>query len=646
VLFGISEFDYRSIPEPDATIVQRSGLLQSPANPALEKNMPQLSLARLCLLVVAVCAVFLVRLGSAQLWDRDEPRNSQASVEMLDRGDWTVPTFNGQLRTHKPILLYWGQMASYLSFGKSEFSARFPSAIASILAALAIAVLASRLSGSSHGINATGFWSALVFATCLMTVMAGRAATPDALLIATSTLGIAILVIGTIAPAAPYSSGYVGPTRWLFAAAAYVCFGFAVLAKGPVGLILPMAVVHAWWMISKKLQTSHQQESGGVIRRVAVTVWRCFNPMQALRAILALRTVPGVLLVMLVAAPWYVAVDLETQGAFTRGFFWEHNVGRAVHAMEGHDGGVLFYPIAFLVGTFPWSLWLIPIAMWASKSYFENVVQRQLILLGLIWIGVYLSAFTVASTKLPSYITPCYAGAALIIGSYWKQFESCWQMPSARLRWIANGFATTVGLAIAVTVVFVSRSEGMPSVAGASICGAAIAIAGMISLYLDWIARPQWIPTAWLCAAVLFQVSLFGFGAAQASHYRSDLDLVRSIQQQRPSRHWIGVGTVEPSWVYYLGSPIVELSSRDPSISSWQRAEDYLTHTPSANVVIVAEELLRIDENRSQYPNLSRLVELGRTKRFLKPGEFAVFALPSPGLPLKVAKPNAGALKR
>ena len=69
-------------------------------------------------LVVAVAAfVMLTNLGGPRLWDRDEPRNAGCAKEMLQRGDWVVPTFNAQLRSHKPALLYWCIMSSYLALG-------------------------------------------------------------------------------------------------------------------------------------------------------------------------------------------------------------------------------------------------------------------------------------------------------------------------------------------------------------------------------------------------------------------------------------------------------------------------------------------------------------------------------------------------
>ncbi len=81
------------------------------------------------LLLIAVSAVlFLPGLGAPSLWDIDEGNNAECAQEMLNADNWIVPTFNFQLRTDKPAMLYWLQMAAYRQFGINEFAARLPSA--------------------------------------------------------------------------------------------------------------------------------------------------------------------------------------------------------------------------------------------------------------------------------------------------------------------------------------------------------------------------------------------------------------------------------------------------------------------------------------------------------------------------------------
>src|SRR5580700_7451221 len=70
------------------------------------------------------------------LTDRDETRFAEASREMIQRGDYVVPWFNGHWRFDKPILIYWCQSASYRLLGANDFAARLPSALFTTGAAL------------------------------------------------------------------------------------------------------------------------------------------------------------------------------------------------------------------------------------------------------------------------------------------------------------------------------------------------------------------------------------------------------------------------------------------------------------------------------------------------------------------------------
>ena len=69
------------------------------------------------LIITFAGLAFFVRLGGPKLWDRDEPRNAGCAAEMLAGDNWVVPMFNGELRTHKPILLYWQTMLAYACLG-------------------------------------------------------------------------------------------------------------------------------------------------------------------------------------------------------------------------------------------------------------------------------------------------------------------------------------------------------------------------------------------------------------------------------------------------------------------------------------------------------------------------------------------------
>lgn len=604
--------------------------------------MSQLTFSRGLILILIVAGVYFTELGGARLWDRDEPRNSRASHEMLERGDWIVPTFNGELRTHKPILLYWGQMVSYLALGESEFTARLPSVLSALLAIAAVALLASRLSGHARGISNEGYWAAGGLATCMLFVMAGRAATPDACLIAFSTLGIAALVLSALAPAAPYTHGAVRSARWLPAIVGYVMLGLAVLAKGPVGIILPIAVVNIWWLICYELQM-HPTPTGDATPTDKLTwfqtagswlsfAWRTFNPLRCLRCVWQMKMIPGVLVALVVCVPWYYQVGVETQGEFLRGFFLEHNLGRATSSMEGHGGSIFFYPVAFLVGTFPWSMWLIPIIVWCTREAKNSVVNRQVVILAAVWMSVYIGAFTIASTKLPSYITPCYAGAALVIGCYLRHFELGFSMPSRKIRTVAYLLTCVTGVAIAGTVLFLSSQEGMPLLIRASFSGVVIALVGVIALVLESRNQTRLVPATWLVGAAVFQCILFGFGAKSVDTYRQDLKLLADVKQTTNSENWLTIGGLEPSWVYYLQDNIVEIQEHPGTPGVWDRVGDFLRSKPDGKLIVVGADAN--EKFQEVYAQLTQpgegMLKLGAAPRFMREGEVCVYGLGNP----------------
>ena len=105
-------------------------------------------LGHYCLLLAVAGATVFPNLGRPSLWDIDEGNNAEAAREMLESGNWVIPTFNFQLRVDKPALLYWLQIGAYRAFGVNEFAARFPSAVAALVTVLLIYELARLMFGA------------------------------------------------------------------------------------------------------------------------------------------------------------------------------------------------------------------------------------------------------------------------------------------------------------------------------------------------------------------------------------------------------------------------------------------------------------------------------------------------------------------
>src|SRR6266446_3050384 len=132
------------------------------------------NIAKSAILFLAWVFFHVVGTWSIPLIDRDEPRFAEASREIIERGDYIVPHFNNQLRLDKPPLAYWAQVASYRIFGESDFAARFPSAVAAALVALAILAWGSRIGGEE-----VGWGGAIIFTLSLQTFVHAKAAVAD-----------------------------------------------------------------------------------------------------------------------------------------------------------------------------------------------------------------------------------------------------------------------------------------------------------------------------------------------------------------------------------------------------------------------------------------------------------------------------------
>src|SRR5262245_40544672 len=81
---------------------------------------------RLLALLVVAClpALLIYPSRTFLLLEPDEARYAQIPKEMLERGEWIVPTLQGEPYLDKPPLLYWLVRLSYQGFGVTESAAR------------------------------------------------------------------------------------------------------------------------------------------------------------------------------------------------------------------------------------------------------------------------------------------------------------------------------------------------------------------------------------------------------------------------------------------------------------------------------------------------------------------------------------------
>jgi len=329
-------------------------------------------------LLLLVCALFFFRLGATGLFDADEPAYAGAAREMLQRGDWVTPYFNGQPRFDKPILFYWLILFSYRLFGITEFAVRLWSA----LAGLGLVVLLWRAARRWVSGDAA-LWTGVAFSTNLLTALLARAAVTDMLL----TFFVTAAILAGLRALEEPESGNRWPARGMWAAMA-----LAVMVKGPVGLLIPAMALGGCLVVLREVRAG--------LRRLFL--WE------------------GPVLFLAIAAPWY-ALALSANGwAFIEGFVIKHHVTRYTGVISSHAGPLWFYLPVVLVGFFPWSGFL-PSALWravqAARGRRAGTAGERLAVACLCWLAGLFVFFSLAGTKLPSYLFPAFPAMALLAGS-------------------------------------------------------------------------------------------------------------------------------------------------------------------------------------------------------------------------------------
>lgn len=500
------------------------------------------------LAALAAMLVFFLNLGGIALWDEDEPKNAVCAREMFERSDWLVPTFNGQLRTDKPILLYWLMLAAYHALGVTEFAARVWSAVLGTGTVLLTWDLGRRV-----GSPRTGLWSGLALAGSLLFGVSARAATPDATLIVCTTAAIATW-------AAAFAHGEpLGRWRWC---AVYVLLGFAVLAKGPSGLVLPVAVM----IVAETL-------SRIVVGPGARPAWAWVLiqlPGQAWKSLRVSRVFEGGLLSLAIAVPWYVAVGLATDWAWPAGFLGRHNMQRYLGPLEGHGGPVFYYLPAILIGLLPWSFWLPA----ATASLWRRLRTRTLDrtdLLLLSWIGVYVLVFSFAGTKLPSYVLPCYPALAVLVGRH---------LAASHERLSSGPFIALVILGVLLGTAFLAGGHWIEAqIAWLAMLGLIPVAGGLIGLRMNRRERPQAALGTFAVSAVVLFAALFGFAAEMADDRQTPVAFARQIQ--RLAGRPVPVATLDafrPTLVYYTRGTVTDCPTPESAV-------EFLANSPDGFLV-------------------------------------------------------------
>ena len=531
----------------------------------------------LFIVLVASIASLTAGIAATPFWDEDEPRFAAIARTMVDTGDWIVPMFNDELAVDKPVLMHWAMAASYTLFGTSEIAARLPAAVATLLTALALLRAGTRWFNPTTGIVA-----ALAYVGSLLVGIEAHAATPDAILTCLTTWATILFAEPLLVGGSAAATG-LPRLSWRRAAAVGGLLGLAVVCKGPIGFVGPLAVVLPWagWLAVQRRLADRPRTTGTSLMRtlLAVALPAAWDTIRTAR----LGAISAAMLA--VAAPWYTAVSLRTDGAWLNGFFFIHNVGRFVEPMERHGGSVLLHPLAMLVGFFPWSCFLplaIVVTLWRVWNRADTPASRHALSLTLVWMAVWVGGFSASATKLPNYVLPAYPAAALLVAAAGvvAAERGRWPHPA----WMAAGmFSLAFGGVITAAAVIVAEQFGLTGAAPAALVGL-VPIIGAACLWY-WRREPMRAISVLAVTGLVFTGLAVGPAAARIAGANALPALVEEAHRHAGGHARLGTFTqITPNVVYYAHG----------HVTAWQEPQRddclrFLASGPDA-VVLVRED--------------------------------------------------------
>ena len=328
-------------------------------------------------LLVALCAVlYFPYLGSTPFFDKGEPREALAVQDILQRGDWAFPLKRAEIIPSKPPLFHWtAALMSRLTGTLNEATVRFPSALYATLGVLLVYCLARKLFSGP-----VALLSGAILATTLVYENQALNARVDMTLTFFVTLSLVLFY-------AIYRAFLIHPV-WYYAF--YAVSGLGMLAKGPLGILLPALVIAAF-----------------------LTVRREWNWM------IKFGFHPGLILTLLIGLGWYsLAITRGGEGFYQRQIVqdnWARFFGGS-----GHSKSLYYYVSYLFIQGLPWSIFL-PCVAWDSfkKGFFSDS--------GTVFFKVWLLAMFVflsrSSGKRPVYLLPLYPALSVLMAAWFYQDE-------------------------------------------------------------------------------------------------------------------------------------------------------------------------------------------------------------------------------
>ncbi|AFZ35132.1 glycosyl transferase family 39 [Stanieria cyanosphaera PCC 7437] len=329
------------------------------------------------LILISTLAIITFGIGNYGLYEPHEGHFAMVAQEMILRKDWLTPYLNGAPYLNKPPLLYWLIAISIKIFGTTEFAVRLPIALSGWLGII-IAWLWSR---ELWGIVASRI------AVIMLTVTTGW-------FIFTHQLLIDVL-LGTLLLASNYFLWKLlsQPKSYIFFLAFYGCLSLCLLTKGLIGIAFPLAGLLGLIIIKR---------NNKIVQKIKLG--------------------QGILLIIAITLPWFIAVEKANPG-FLHYFIFNEHLNRIFDRRFPPDYEVskisaLGYLGITAVWCLPWILFFPSVIKFAWQQY-QTKHQSAIILLAIAF-TLPILVFLPLSSRLIYYSIPAIAPYIILCAGYFS----------------------------------------------------------------------------------------------------------------------------------------------------------------------------------------------------------------------------------
>ncbi|MEE2821544.1 MAG: glycosyltransferase family 39 protein [Acidobacteriota bacterium] len=421
------------------------------------------------------------QLGNLAFVGPDEPRYARIGEEMHISGNYVTPTLHHLPWLEKPPLLFWLEAGSFSLFGTHEWSARLPAAALALISTVIIGAFVIYLKGLQ-----TGILTILILCTSGLFFVFSRAASTDTILV--SMLSIA-MVCG-------YRTAYNTSNLW--GACAGIALGLAVLAKGPVAIVLFAGVFGLYFLLTQRLR---------------------WNTLQILLLTSSFS---------LTAGPWFWQVFRENGYNFVATFWINHHLARFFTDLHHHSQPFWYYGPVLLIGFFPW-VFFLGSALLRSWRYRKHILDPRFHpeLFLWLWAVVPLVFFSISESKLAGYILPVLPPLSILVALEWNDWI---EGNVANQRFMRIQLFVLGGFALLFSAALI---WGFYSIYYAPVVGVLLAmpiIAGVVMALLKWqFQRPTTAFLSLVTAMTLFASLAYWKAAPVVDDYHSAKDLSKLI---------------------------------------------------------------------------------------------------------------------